>query len=246
MSTDIIKEAKTIKEKTTMKEKVAAVLGLTLLTGILAGCVLKTPSDKETADELEDMYGGEEFEVEDGTAYSKDRDLEFDVKWINEGKDIGFDFHAGYKLALETTYFKAVYEYWRDDYLDCFDKYDFEEVEYDKKMDQFGSLLLNIYIVGEPSDSEIRDIESLLEDIREICEEEQEFHDHDYKSHLTYSASIYIIDEYDDEYQVAEDIDIRYDTKDKDLKFKNMDFKDESGDPRDRPLNNGNVNVYVN
>ena len=230
-----------------MRKIIAIGMSLILITGALTGCK-KQPSDKETAKRLQEMYGGERFEVSGGRASSRDRDLEFEVWYDKEGAAIWPDIEIGGDYYLYSSYGSAVCNYWNDEYRKCIDKYGFAEVDYGKDGEDEDTCtpnLVYIFIDSEASSESLDDVESLLKDLREICRMEDDFHDSG-KSTYYYVAYIWFIDSNEEQYLKNSGIRIESDTKDKELRFDDMDdYHEEKSDPRKTPLSNGNAKIYV-
>ena len=231
-----------------MKKIIAFGMSLILIAGVFAGCK-KQPNDKQTAKLLEEKYGGERFEVSGGNASSLDRDLEFEVWYDKDGMDIWPDVEIGGDYNLYSSYRSAVCSYWNDEYRKCIDKYDFAEVDYGMDGDDEDACapnLVYIFIDNDASSEARDDVESLLKDLREICREEEDFHDSDHYEAHCYMVYIWYVDSIADEYLKSDGLRIEADTKDKELRLDNIDVdhKDNS-DPRRNSLSNGNAMIYV-
>ena len=229
-----------------MRKIIAIGMSLILLTGVLAGCK-KQPSDKETKKRLEEMYG-ERFEVSGGYASSLDRDLEFEVWYDKDGADIWPDIEIGGDYVLYSSYEKAVCSYWNDEYRKCIEKYGFADVDYGKEGEDEDSCapdLIYIFIESDAASGSLDDVESLLKDLRDICRKEDEFHDSG-NGTLRYVVYIWFIDSNEEQYLKNSGIRIESDTKDKDLRFDDMDdYHEDKTDPRKTPLSGGNAKIYV-
>lgn len=230
-----------------MRKIIAIGMSLVLITGALTGCK-KQPGDKETAKRLEEMYGGERFEVSGGNASSLDRDLEFEVWYDKDGADIWPDIEIGGDYVLYSSYDSAVWHYWNDEYRKCIEKYGFAEVDYGQDGEDEDSCapnLVYIFIDSDASSESLDDVESLLMDLREICRMEDDFHDAGQGSNR-YIAYIWFIDSDEETFLKNSGIRIESDTKDKELRFDNMDdFHEVQADSRQTPLSGGNAKIYV-
>ena len=235
-----------------MKKIIAMSMSLVLTAGILTGCGGK-PGKKETLERLEDQCGGENIEiVSNGLARSLDRDLEFSYSYNWEGAPIwpDIDLNLGGKYILESDYDYAVHKYWNDEYRRCIEKYNFAEVDYGRDADEEIFLSPNavyIYIEDGASEEDLKNVESLLLDLREICREEEDFHSWDCSQEFGYLAYIWFIDSDAEVYQKTEGIWIAADTKDQYLQLDNVRIRDtESRDPRDEEYGSGKAKIYVN
>ena len=230
-----------------MRKIIAIGMSFILLTGALTGCK-KMPGDKETAKRLQEMYGGERFEVSGGNASSLDRDLEFEVWYNKDGADIWPDIEIGGDYALYSSYSGAVCHYWNDEYRECIEKYGFSEVDYGEDGEDEDACqpnLVYIFIEEGASSQSLDDVESLLKDLREICRKEDDFHDSG-SGTLRYIAYIWFIDSSEEKYLKNSGIRIESDTKDNELRFDDMDdYHEEKTDPRKPPLSGGNAKIYV-
>lgn len=235
-----------------MKKIIAMGMSLVLMAGIFTGCS-REPDKKDTLRRLEDVCGGENIEiVYDGRARSLDRDLEFTYSYDWEGTPIwpDIDLNLGGKYILESDYDYAVHKYWNDEYRRCIEKYNFAEVDYGRDADEEIFLSPNavyIYIEDGASEEDLKNVESLLLDLREICREEEDFHSWDCSQEFGYLAYIWFIDSDAEVYQKTEGIWIAADTKDQYLQLDNVRIMDtESRDPRDEEYSSGKAKIYVN
>lgn len=234
-----------------VKKLVATGLSLILAAGIVTGCSGE-PGKKETRETLERLYGGESFEVDDGMAYSLDRDLEFSYYYDWEGTPIwpDIDINLGGKYIIKTTYNEAVHHYWNKKYRKCIKKYDFEDVDYGtdgKDKDKCSPNMVYIFIEDGASEEDLENVESLLLDLRDICEDEEEFHSSKCSEMYSYVVYIWYIDDEAEEYQKTTTVKVKANTPDKHLKLDNIKIATtEKSDPRDNPLSHGNAMIFVN
>ena len=163
-----------------MKKIIAMSMSLVLTAGIFTGCS-REPGKKDTLRRLEDVCGGENIEiVYDGRARSLDRDLEFTYSYDWEGTPIwpDIDLSLGGKYILESDYDYAVHKYWNDEYRRCIEKYNFAEVDYGRDADEEIFLSPNavyIYIEDGASEEDLKNVESLLLDLRKSAERKKIF-----------------------------------------------------------------------
>lgn len=235
-----------------MKKIIAMGMSLVLTTSLLTGCGGK-PDKKETLDRLEDICGGENLEiVSNGFARSLDRDLEFTYSYDWEGTAIwpDIDINLGGKYILDTDYNYAVHKYWNDEYRRCIEKYGFADVDYGRDGDKEIFLSPNtvfIYIEDGASEEDLKKVESLLLDLREICREEEDFHSWDCSEEFIYLAYIWYIDSDAEVYQKTDGILIEADTKDQYLQLDNVRIRStESSDSRDEEYSGGKAKIFVN
>lgn len=231
-----------------MKKQIAAGLSLILTVGLLAGCAIK-PGDAKTEKELEEMYA-EDFEVDGNSAWSLDRDLEFEVWWDKDGYDIWPDIDMPFtgKYYIRDSYGGAVCQFWGSKYRKCIERYDFTKVDYGRDGDDEDKCFpsqVYIYIEKGASEEEPEDVVSLLSDLRDICKKEEKYHDGDHMDELKYLANIWFIDSESEEYLEAADIMITKDTKDKELDITKLETKKDKYDPRRISQSNGNASIYV-
>ena len=235
-----------------MKKIIAMSMSLVMTTCIFTGCGGK-PGKKETLERLENQCGGESIEIVDGNlARSLERDLEFTYSYVWEGTPIwpDIDINLGGKYHLETGYNNAVHKYWNDEYRRCIEKNGFADVDYGKDGDNeifCYPNLVYIFIEDGASSEDLEKVESLLSDLREICREEEEFHDSDCADEFGYLAYIWYIDSEAGEYQKTNGVWIAADTKDQYLQLDNIRIANtERSDPRDTPLSGGKAKIFVN
>ena len=240
------------RSRVSMKKSIAASMSLVLAAGILTGCG-GNPGKKETLERLEDQCGGENIEIVDkNLARSLDRDLEFTYSYEWEGTPIwpDIDIDLGGKYILETGYDDALHKYWNDEYRKCIEKYNFAEVDYGRHADEEIFLSPNavyIYIENGASEEDLKKVESLLLDLREICREEEDFHSWDCSRDFGYLAYIWYIDSDAEVYQKTDGTWIAADTKDKYLQLDNISIRGtESSDPRDEEYGSGKAKIFVN
>ena len=235
-----------------MKKIIAMSMSLVLTASILTGCGGK-PGKKETLERLEDQWGGENIEiVSNGLARSLDRDLEFTYSYDWEGTPIwpDIDINLGGKYILNSDYSYVTHKYWNDEYRRCIDKYNFADVDYGRDADKeifLSPNLVYIFIEDGASEEDLKNVESLLLDLREICREEDDFHSWDCSEEFSYIVYIWYIDSDAEVYQKTESIRITADTKDKSLQLDNVRITGtDSSDPRDTELSSGKAKIYVN
>lgn len=235
-----------------MKKIIAMSMSLVLMAGIFTGCS-REPDKKETLRRLEDVCGGENIEiVYDGRARSLDRDLEFTYSYDWEGTPIWPDINInmGGKYHLDTEYYNAVHNYWNDEYRRCIGKYNFADVDYGADGDDEDKCcpsLVYIFIEDGASEEDLKKVDSLLLDLREICREEDEFHSWDYYNEFSYLVYVWYIDSDAGVYQKANGIVIEKDTEDQRLQLDNVRIAHtDSSDPRVEEYGFGRAKIYVN
>ena len=106
-----------------------------------------------------------------------------------------------------------------------------------------------VYIIIEDgaSPEDLAKVESLLSDLREICRDEEEFHDFDYSEEYGYFGFIWYVNGDTGEYQKSFAFRIEADTRDERLKLENISINDmDKSDPHDMLHNNGIAMIYVN
>ena len=107
--------------------------------------------------------------------------------------------------------------------------------------------LVYIFIEDGASREDLKNVESLLSDLREICRKEEEFHDSECDSKFVYLANIWYIDSEAEEYQRTASTRIEADTEDSELLLENIrKTVTDKADPRETTLNNGKAKIYVN
>ena len=234
-----------------MKKIIAMSMSLILLAGVITGCGKKEPGEKETLRRLENMYG-ECFEINGYKVSSLNRDLEFTYRYDFEGTPIwpDIDIKTGGKYVLYSDYRLAVWKYWNDEYRASIEKYNFAEVDYGEDGDDEDKCrpnLVYIFIDVDASPEELAKVESLMADLRNICREEDEFHDlGDYDDKISYIVNIWYIDDEAEEYERTAGIVIHSDTEDSKLRLENLKRTGMAdSDPRKPPLDSGKAKVYV-
>ena len=235
-----------------MKKIIAISMSIVMTACIFTGCGGK-PGKKETLERLESHCGGENIEIVDRNfARSLDRDLEFTYSYNWEGTPIwpDIDINLGGEYHLDTSYNNAVHGYWNDEYRRCIEKHDFADVDYGRNGDDENRCcpnLVYIFIEDGASSEDLEKVELLFSDLREICIEEEEFHDSDCAKEFGYLAYIWYINSEAGEYQKTKGIWITADTKDEYLQLDNVRIEStERSDPRKTPLSNGNALIFVN
>ena len=234
-----------------MKKIIAMSMSLILMAGVITGCSGE-PGKKETLELLDRIYGGERFELDGNLVRSRDRDIEFYYWYDYEGTPIwpDIDIELGGKYILKSTYFDSVHQYWNDEYRAAIEKYDFRFVDYGEDGDDEERCCPDyVYIIIEDgaSPEELAKVESLLSDLREICRDEEEFHDSDYSEEYGYFGFIWYVNGDTGEYQKTFAFRIEADTRDERLKLENISINDmDKSDPHDMLHNNGIAMIYVN
>jgi len=96
-----------------MEKIIRTGLSLIMTALLITGCQSAEPGKKETLERLEEMCGGESFEINGSTVYSSDRDLEFTYWYEWEGTAIwpDIDISLGGKYVLYSSYGNAVSNY---------------------------------------------------------------------------------------------------------------------------------------
>ena len=235
-----------------MKKIIAMSMSLIMMAGLVTGCSGE-PGKKETMKHLETLCGGEDVEVEDHLVRSLDRDLEFSYWYEWEGTAIwpDIEIHLGGKYYFRSSYGTSLHNYWNDEYRACIEKYDFADVDYGKDgkdEDLCSPNLVYIFIEDEASPEDIAKVESLFLDLREICRDEEEFHDYDWTEGYYYLVYIWYIDPETGESHKTDGIMIKADTKDDKLKLDNIRILDNTykSDQTTQPLQHGNAKIFVN
>ena len=226
-----------------MKKVMAVSLSLVLLLGTITGCHHKAPDEKETRERVEEIVCGEDFKLKGGddgyyTAYSKDRDLEFEVWWAEDGNAILPDIKIpNGEYYIHSSYGKAVLHFWFDEYQRCIDQYGFYNVDYGPDADAGTETDIDspydsdyccpstvwIYMDEDSEPEDIEKVESLMRDLRDICEKEEEYHTSDYNMeysvYLCYRVGV-------KEYKQSSYFKISKDSKDRELTVDNFEFSD--------------------
>lgn len=221
-----------------MKKVIAVCLSLVLLIGTFTGCQKSYPDEKETRDNVKDIVCGESFKLEGDsdhyTVHSKDRDLEFDVWWAKGWDDITYGIRIpNGEFDITNNYDTVVHHFWFDEYCRCIDRYGFYNVNYGYDIeskaridspedpDYCSPASVWIYMDEDSDPEDIKKIESLMRDLRDICRKEDEYHTSDtrfyYSVYLTYKVG-------EKEFMQSDSFKISKDSADEELKVDNFEF----------------------
>ena len=227
-------------------KKLSIFLSAFIILSLLTGCSHTPPSDGEKMQQLEEHVAGERVTFNGDNARSLDRDLQFQVFWEESETTIGpgIPVKSGV-FQFYTNYREAVHGFWNEEFRERIDKYHFDRVDYGSAVGtNCTPIVVNIYIDEDASEESRLKVESLLKDLRKICEKEAEYHTSDYP--FDYIIHLYYTKKGSDEVKKTETLYLDKDSTDDELKLDSFTLTGEVVyESEHLPLANGNALIEI-
>ena len=233
---------------------------------------VEKPTEEDLVEAVEELAKGENIEyLGDGRFSSLDRDLEFEEQWVlhigsGEGTDAPrFTGPGSYYLDSQllspdlveendgrVNYYTAIYRYWLDEIFADMESFPFENVEVPdtvtgRRIGRDFYISFDIYITPDITDEQVESVASLLSYFRDICVEEQQFHDETF--FMSFYVEIILWDEDEDLcFRTGDTYNINSDTEEYELEL-DLDWNNPDYQWHDRPApqyaNNGYGGGYT-